>query len=107
MSLVVLFGLRLEHAAVQQLLQLQESTHFMPAYISQVVRTSTPERKIARVLVMLDIYLVKSGVIIVLHPEHGRAKKVVVLHHISEADGVDLFSTSDHFIGSVGVYVFQ
>jgi hypothetical protein len=78
----------------------------MPADIAQVVGTTAAKGKGPGVPELLDIYFVKSGINIILHPEYGRSKKVIVFYQFTKSNRVYLLAPPDHFIGAVSINMF-
>ena len=47
------------------------------------------------------------GSAVVLYPEYSRTKEVIIFYQFDKPDSMDLFSSADHFIRSMGVNVFD
>ena len=60
-----------------------------------------------RVINFLYINFIIGGVAIILYPEYSGAKQIIVFNKFNKADSMDFFSTADHFICSMGVYVLD
>ena len=78
----------------------------MAANIAQVVRTGAAQRKGFRVFIILNVNFIVNGVVIVFHPENGRAKKVVMLYQVNKAKGMDFLTAANHFIRARCVNIF-
>ena len=79
----------------------------MPANIPEIIRAATTKGSGPGILEFLDIYFIIRRVAIILYTEHGRAEQVIIFHKLNKADSVDLLPSADHFIRSMGIYVFD
>lgn len=79
----------------------------MAAYITQIIWASATERYKLWIFYFLNIYFVISGVAVIFHPEYCRAKQVFIFRQFHKPDGMDLFSSSYHFISSMGINVLD
>ncbi len=94
-------------APVHHLLQLEERRCFMPADIANIVRTGAAKRKVFRIFKSLNIHFIVGGVAIIFYAEHSRAKKIIIFNQLNEAKRMNFLSATDHFIGSMGIYMFE
>src|SRR5687768_2859569 len=93
--------------SVDHFLQLEKCSGFMPAYITQVIRAATAHGRGFGILELLDIYFIIRGVAVILNPEHSGAKQVIVFYEFNKTNGMNLFSSADHFIRSMGINVLD
>jgi hypothetical protein len=92
---------------VDHLLQANQGRSLMAADIAEVIRTGTSKGDGLGVLVILYVYLVKCRIVIVTHTEHNGTEKFIVFHQFNKTNRVDLFSSANHFVTSVGIDVFE
>ena len=78
----------------------------MTADIAKVVRAGAAQGSGFRVFELLYINFVVSGVAVIFHPKHSRAKQVIVLHQFYKTDRMYFFPPADYFIRSMSVNVF-
>ena len=79
----------------------------MTADIAKVVRAGAAQGSGFRVFELLYINFVVSGVAVIFHPKHSRAKQVIVLYEFYKTNGMNFFSAADYFIRSMGIDVFD
>ncbi len=94
-------------ASVQHLLQLQQRGYFVPTDVADIIGTGTPQRRGGRLLELLDMYFIRSGIVIVLHPKHRRSKQVIVIGQLRIPNGMDLFAATNGFVGAQCVNWFE
>jgi hypothetical protein len=90
-----------QDVTIYQVLQLKQRSHFVPANISQVVRTTAPHIHSTVVFIFLYVNFVESGIGIVSNPEHNRTHQVVMLNELNKANCVNFFSTANHLFCSM------
>ena len=78
----------------------------MTADIPKVVWTGAAERNMLRIIYLLNIYFVKSRIAVIFYTKYSGAKKVVVFNQFNKTNRMNFFSTTDHFISSMGINVF-
>jgi hypothetical protein len=101
MFLVVPDGIITNHIPVNHILQVKQGCSFMPADVSQVIRTSAPQGQGPGILVFLNIHLVKGVVVIVFNPETNGIYEFIVLYKFNITDGMYLLTTTDYFICAI------
>src|ERR1700743_309964 len=107
MTLVVMDLFRLQHVPVQQLLELDQRSRFMTADISQIIWAAAANGQRLGVLEFLHVYFVIRGIAVILNPEGNRFEQLVVFDQLYVTNGVDLFPPTNHFIGSIGIYILN
>src|SRR5687767_4653524 len=107
MPLIIDQIFRFQKILIQHFLYLEKRCCFMPADITQIVWTSTSQGNMLRVINFLNINFVIRGIAVILYPEYGRAKQIIVLNKFNKADSMDFFSATDYLICSMGVYILD
>jgi len=79
----------------------------MPANIPEIIWATAAKREPFRILEFLDINFIKCRVDIIFNPEDCRSEKVVVFNQFTKANGMNFFATTDHFVSSMGVHIFD
>lgn len=79
----------------------------MPADIAEVIRAAAPDGEGLGILELLDIDLVISSVAVVLYAEGNGLEELVIFDQFNIANGMDLFSPANHFIGPIGIYILN
>src|SRR5215212_10094813 len=92
---------------VNHFLQLKKRCGFMAANVTEIIRACASQRQRFRILKFLDINLVISRVAVILYPENGRAKKVIIFNQFYKSNSVNFFPPPYHLIRSMGIYVLQ
>src|SRR5204863_9581751 len=100
MALVVFHLFSFQQILIQHLLELYERGSFVAANIPEVVGTTTTNRNCLCVLEFLNIYFVISRIAVIFHAKSDSIQQLVVFNQFNKTNCMDLFSTSDYFIGS-------
>ena len=107
MALVVNDAFVAQDILVQQFLQLEQRGRLVPAYIAEVVGSAAAHGQGPWIFVLLDMHLIKCGVIVVLDAKGHGPQQFVMLYEFDITDGMDFFAPADHFIGAVIINKFQ
>src|SRR4030095_7307484 len=107
MPLIIFYVAGIQHIFIDHFLQLKKRGCLMPAYITKIIRTCTSDRKRFWIFYFLNIYLVKGGVNVILDPEYGGAKKIIIFNQLNKTDRMNFFSPANHFIRSMCVDVLD
>src|SRR5688500_10022811 len=83
---------------IYHFLQTYQCTCFMAADITKVIGTGATHTQGLGILIIRNVNFVKSGVVIILHTENCRTKKIVMLNQFYKTDRMNFFSPTDYFI---------
>jgi hypothetical protein len=107
MSLMVNHFLVAQEVLIHHFLQLEKGGRLVPTDISQVIRATAPQVHRLRIPVLLHIYLVECAVSIIPNAKDDRSREFIMLHQFNITNGMNLFPSSDYFVRSVGVNIFN
>jgi hypothetical protein len=79
----------------------------MTADLPEIIRATAPKGKRLGFLELLNINFIESGITVVFHPEYCGTKQVIIFYQFYKADSMDLFSTPDYFISSMGINILD
>jgi hypothetical protein len=55
----------------------------------------------------MDIHFIVSGITIIFYPEGYRIKKLIIINQFYISYSMYFFTSSDHFISSIGIYILN
>jgi hypothetical protein len=79
----------------------------MAADVADIVRAGTMNRKRFRLIIFLDLNLIKGGITVIFYPKSDRVGQFIVIYQLNKTLRVNLLSPANYFVSTGIVYVFN
>jgi len=79
----------------------------MAADVADIIWAGTMNRKCFRLIIFLNLNLIKGGITVIFHAKSNRVGQFIVIYQLNKTLRVNLLSPANYFISTGIVYVFN